>query len=66
MTDDHTWAYFTEHIVADVEHAAAERTMLEAVAHEAGEDTILAAANDALDAINGLLTGVAEAHGIEC
>ncbi len=66
MTDDDTWAYFTEHFVADVEHAAAERIMLDRVAMEADENAILAAASDALDAINGLLTGVAEEHGIEC
>jgi pyrroloquinoline-quinone synthase len=66
FTNEQAWAYFTEHIVADVEHAAVEREMLESVATEAEEEAILAAANDALDAINGLLTGVAEMHGIEC
>ncbi|MCB2212867.1 CADD family putative folate metabolism protein [bacterium] len=82
FTDERTWEYFTEHIVADVEHSAAERAMLEcitsnpsdsyhglqSVGGESADEAqkVLAATSEALDAINGLLTGVAEAHGIEC
>ncbi len=96
FTDERAWEYFTEHIVADVEHSAAERAMLERVTSNPAESyhglqsvevesngnyhglqsvgresadeaqKVLAATSEALDAINGLLTGVAEAHGIEC
>lgn len=66
FTDERGWEYFSVHMEADVEHAEAERRMIESVAAEVSDDTIVAAADEALECINGLLDGIVEKHAIAC
>jgi len=58
--------YFAVHAEADVIHAAEERSLLERHLTPEGSAAALAAANQALDAVWNLLSGVCHRHGIVC
>jgi pyrroloquinoline-quinone synthase len=66
IASDAHLAYFAVHEVADVEHAAVERGLLQR--HLCDDDSADAAVASlkALDGVWSLLTGVCERHGIAC
>jgi len=58
IEDPRTLAFFTVHSTLDVEHADAERSMIASLAAEAGEDAVVEATREALDAWWGFLDAV--------
>lgn len=59
-------AYFAVHKEADVEHSRVERALLAHHLHDTDAADAVAAAQAALDAVWGLLSGVCARHGIAC
>jgi pyrroloquinoline-quinone synthase len=66
FTNAEHYQYFTVHIEADREHAAAERQMLSGQVDEGNFDAVRKSAGRALDALWALLSGVCERHAIRC
>lgn len=62
----HTLAYFRVHIEADREHAAVERLLLEAHVNAGNATVAMEAADDALDALWEMLSGVCSHNAITC
>lgn len=60
------YRYFSVHIEADREHAAAERKMLSAYVDDGNVDNVRAAAQRVLDALWEMLSGVCRRHAIAC
>ncbi|MBZ0264295.1 CADD family putative folate metabolism protein [bacterium] len=61
-----TYAYFTVHIEADKEHSRVERELLLSLVGAENHDSVISSSDQILDALNGLLDGVCERHGISC
>jgi pyrroloquinoline-quinone synthase len=66
FTDSEHYRYFSVHLEADREHAAAERSMLSAHVSEENADTISKSVQRVLDALWELLSGVCRRHAIAC
>lgn len=66
MEDPQGYRYFTVHIEADKEHAAAERELLESRLNEHNEHGAMAAVDRTLDALWEMLNGVCRRHAIGC
>ncbi len=66
FTDPEHYRYFSVHIEADREHAAAERTMLASHLNEKNVDGVNSSVQRVLDALWQLLTGVCQRHAIAC
>ncbi len=64
MTEPAAYQYFTVHIEADREHAAAEREMLGRHLTETNAPSALRAVDSVLDALWNLLSGVCRRHAI--
>jgi pyrroloquinoline-quinone synthase len=60
------YRYFSVHIGADLEHSAAERTMLSGYIDNHNIDKVRAAAQRVLDALWEMLSGVCRRHAIAC
>jgi pyrroloquinoline-quinone synthase len=58
IEDQRTLAFFTVHSTLDIEHSDAERSMVRSLAAEAGEDAVIDATRDTLDAWWGFLDAV--------
>ncbi|MGH2357266.1 MAG: CADD family putative folate metabolism protein [Candidatus Limnocylindria bacterium] len=58
IEDPRTLAFFTVHSTLDVEHSGAERSMITSLAAEAGEDAVVDATRETLDAWWGFLDAV--------
>lgn len=58
IEDPRTLAFFTVHSTLDIEHAEAERSMIRSLADEAGDEAVVAATREALDAWWGFLDEV--------
>lgn len=64
VTGDEGLEYFSVHALADIEHAAAERQLMQKLAVDEGtKQKMLAAVDKALDAYWGMLSGVQESCG---
>lgn len=66
LIDPEDYKYFTVHIEADREHAAAEKEMLNAHITESNFCEIRDSANRVLNALWDLLSGVCRRHAIAC
>ena len=66
FTDPEHYRYFSVHIEADREHAAAERTMLASHLNEKNVDGVYESVQRVLDALWELLSGVCHRHAIAC
>ena len=66
FTDPEHYRYFTVHIDADREHAAAERKMLSAYIDNHNFESIKASVNRILDALWEMLSGVCRRHAVAC
>jgi pyrroloquinoline-quinone synthase len=66
FTDPEHYRYFSVHIEADREHAAAERAMLPSHMNEQNSEKVSQSVQRVLDAMWGLLSGVCRRHAIEC
>jgi len=66
VCDDSALAYFRVHQEADVEHSAVERALLAKHLRDADACDAPQAAQDALNAVWNLLTGVCTRHAIAC
>ncbi len=66
VTDPEEYRYFSVHIEADREHSAAEREMLAAYVHPENLEGVRASAQQVLDALWELLSGVCRRHAIAC
>ena len=66
FTDPESYRYFTIHIEADREHAAAERTLLAKNIRPENSDAVTAAAERILSGLWELLSGVCRRHAIAC
>lgn len=64
--DPEHFRYFSVHIKADREHAAAEREMLDTKIANGNFDSVKASANRVLDALWEMLSGVCRRHAIAC
>lgn len=64
ITEEKSLAYFKVHQEADVVHAAEERRLLEGHLQDADAGDAVASAQQALDALWGLLSGVCDRHQI--
>jgi pyrroloquinoline-quinone synthase len=64
MNDPKDYEYFSVHIEADREHAAAERDMLAQHVNETNFERVKASVNGVLDALWDLLSGVCQRHAI--
>ncbi len=60
------YEYFSVHVEADREHAAAEREMLEAHVTDENAPSVQASVDRVLNALWNLLTGVCQRHAIAC
>jgi pyrroloquinoline-quinone synthase len=60
------YEYFTVHIEADREHAAAERAMLEAHVNDGNAGAVSRTVDRVLDALWEMLSGVCRRHAIAC
>jgi pyrroloquinoline-quinone synthase len=65
-TDPKSYEYFSVHIEADREHAAAEREMLEQHVNDGNAPAVKASVDRVLDALWNLLSGVCQRHAIAC
>ena len=66
ITDPEHYRYFSVHIEADREHAAAERTMLASHVNDENADRVSNSVQRVLDALWNLLSGVCRRHAIAC
>ena len=66
MTEPRDYQYFTVHIEADREHAAAERAMLDQYVGDDNAMTTANAVDRVLDALWEMLSGVCHRHAIAC
>jgi len=66
LTHPKAYEYFTVHIEADREHAAAEREMLNDHVRDENKTAVSAAVERVLDALWALLSGVCGRHAIAC
>jgi pyrroloquinoline-quinone synthase len=66
MTDPDSYRYFSVHIEADKEHAAAERNMLASHVNEENADKVHQSVQRVLDALWTMLSGVCQRHAIAC
>ena len=60
------YEYFSVHVEADREHAAAERAMLQEHVNEANAESVKASVDRVLNALWDLLSGVCHRHAIAC
>ena len=66
FNDSKGYEYFTVHIEADREHAAAERQMLEQHVNDDNASDVKASVDRVLNALWDLLSGVCRRHAIAC
>jgi pyrroloquinoline-quinone synthase len=66
ITDPATYEYFSVHIEADREHAAAERAMLSDKIDNHNFESVKASVQRVLDALWEMLSGVCRRHAIAC
>ena len=66
LTDPKSYEYFSVHVEADREHAAAEREMLEQHVNDANAPAVKASVDRVLNALWNLLTGVCQRHAVAC
>ena len=66
ITDPEHYRYFSVHVEADREHAAAERSMLIAHVNEKNANKVSQSVQRVLDAMWDLLSGVCHRHAIVC
>jgi pyrroloquinoline-quinone synthase len=66
FTDPEYYEYFSVHIEADREHAAAERKMLSSYINNYNIDDVRASVRRVLDALGEMLSGVCRRHAIAC
>ncbi|CAN5528350.1 TenA family transcriptional regulator [soil metagenome] len=66
FNDPKGFEYFSVHIEADREHAAAEREMLQQHVHDGNATSVRASVDRVLDALWDLLSGVCRRHAIAC
>ena len=66
VTDPAQYEYFTVHMEADREHAAAERKMLTNYVAPANFENVRASVERVLDALWEMLSGVCRRHAIAC
>ena len=66
ITDPATYEYFSVHIEADREHAAAERAMLRDKIDNQNFESVKASVQRVLDALWEMLSGVCRRHAIAC
>lgn len=66
MTDSKGYEYFSVHVEADREHAAAEREMLEQHVNDENAGSVQASVDRVLTALWNLLSGVGQRHAIAC
>jgi pyrroloquinoline-quinone synthase len=66
VTEQRQYQYFTVHIEADREHAAAERAMLEGYVTDENAASAAHAVDRVLDALWEMLSGVCRRHAIAC
>jgi pyrroloquinoline-quinone synthase len=66
MTEPRDYQYFTVHVAADREHAAAERSMLDQYVTADNAATTAHAVDRILDALWEMLSGVCRRHAIAC
>ncbi|MEN3371208.1 MAG: pyrroloquinoline-quinone synthase [Verrucomicrobiota bacterium] len=66
MTAPRDYEYFTVHVEADREHAAAERSMLSEYISDENSATTSNAVDRVLDALWEMLSGVCRRHAIAC
>jgi pyrroloquinoline-quinone synthase len=66
FTDPEHYRYFSVHIEADREHAAAERAMLGSRVNENNAEKVSKSVQRVLDAMWGLLSGVCHRHAVAC
>jgi pyrroloquinoline-quinone synthase len=66
MTDPKSYEYFSVHIEADREHAAAEREMLEQHVNDSNAPAVKQSVDRVLNALWNLLSGVCHRHAIAC
>lgn len=66
MTDPKSYEYFSVHVEADREHAAAEREMLAQHVDDANAPAVKASVDRVLNALWNLLSGVCQRHAIAC
>jgi pyrroloquinoline-quinone synthase len=66
INDPEYYRYFSVHIEADREHAAAERAMLGSYIDDCNAKTVLQSVQRVLDALWEMLSGVCRRHAIAC
>ena len=66
FNDASGYEYFSVHIEADREHAAAEREMLDQHVDDSNADSVKASVDRVLNALWDLLSGVCRRHAIAC
>jgi pyrroloquinoline-quinone synthase len=66
ITDPAIYEYFSAHIEADREHAAAERSMLSSYIDNDNAKAVLKSVQRVLDALWEMLSGVCRRHAIAC
>ena len=66
VTDPEHYRYFSVHIEADREHAAAERNMLSGYVDAGNFENVRASVQRTLDALWEMLSGVCRRHAIAC
>jgi pyrroloquinoline-quinone synthase len=66
INDPKAYEYFTVHAAADVEHSAAEQSMLEEEVSAENSDRVGACVDRVLNALWELLSGVCRRHAIAC
>ena len=66
VTDPEEYQYFSVHIEADREHAAAERKMLAGYVDETNFENVRASVERVLNALWEMLSGVCRRHAIAC
>lgn len=66
MTSPKDWKYFSVHIIADKEHAAVERKLLENYVSPTNMPKLKAATESVLDALGDFLSGLAIQYNVAC
>ena len=66
VTEPRDYEYFTVHVEADREHAAAERAMLDQHVQDENAPSVTKAVDRILDALWEMLSGVCRRHAIAC
>lgn len=66
MSDPTSYEYFSVHVEADREHAAAEREMLQEHVNDSNASAVKASVERVLNALWDLLSGVCHRHAIAC